>query len=79
MFGFTGTIHMLLNGLVRIYAVANFSDETKNTKEFMLFVGYHEYRYLFDSLWCFEDFKLTLFLKAPLFLVINLVLHSYHV
>jgi hypothetical protein len=68
---------VFLTGMVRIIMVTYFLDHWEDDKiKLKNYIEINNYYYLLSGFWSLEDFRMTFFLKSPIFFVINLILIS---
>ena len=75
MFGATGSFHVIATSLLRVIIVEFFLDSWADDKlRLKNFIEINSYNYLASGIWSFEDFRLTAFVKTPIFFLLNMKL-----
>jgi hypothetical protein len=71
VFGATATILVIFSGLFKLCTVRYYPEEMKENKRTINWLQLYHFFYMSSALWSIEDFRITLFVKSPAFVLIN--------
>ena len=77
IFGLTGTIIVTFSGLFKVVVLENHFEELRSNPKTVNWLTIYLFFYLTSGLWSFEDFRITLFVKSPLYAVLQWKLVSF--
>lgn len=70
-FGWAASVQVFYTGALKCWVLYKYYDSVSSDPRIMDYIDIYYYYFIVTNFWCFEDFRLTVFVKVPLFTLFN--------